>query len=579
MNAKYKNKVNFNNKTNFILTITINEIMKKNVLSILVTLLFLVSSSVLAQVEVTNYGDIPESRLAASRWEHFEWQDPGNWTTIDVTKEGIKPNSSEDIGQKLSDLIANGSGNRIFKFPAGTYNISSSVQINKSNVQILGAGKSTKFLLPGGNNPAVISIRGSIGGDYTMTANATRGANEIKLTSTNDIEVGTYIILSQAGSGVRDGDPETQIMMVTKKSGNTLTLDMNLGIPFFKDRTEIRRFGSSQNVKLSNFYLERTTMPTPQGNNPRSHNIELINARNVEISKVESNKAYSTHITLSRCTDVIVKENNIYGNYGGSGGTQGGVTMNFCTKIHVINNRTSDLRHHIVSQFGTNHCVIAYNRALAPYNAYQDIGQHNSKGCHNNLFEGNYGKQIFDDNNVNKGWGTRYTMWYRNHATDIIGCDHDSSDHNNIIGNELKSASQTAAISKGTDNLVGANIFSINAEGGTGNLVWKDIDSKAALPPSLFLKNKPDYVTRWPLYGPKASILSTNSFQENKTFTVYPNPSLSGIFQLNDVFEYQLYNLLGVLIVQEKSDKINLVKEPHGIYLLKIGTQNVKLIW
>ncbi|WP_299245962.1 Ig-like domain-containing protein [uncultured Aquimarina sp.] len=475
-----------------------------------------------AQIEVTDYGDIPENRLAASRWEHFEWKDPGNWNVIDVTKEGITPGSSSDIAPKLNNLINNGSGNRIFKFPAGTFYIRSNIDIKKSNIQLVGVGNATKFLCPGGNNPGAIRIRGSRSGNYKMSNNVSRGANKITLTSSSGISVGTYIILTQTGSGPRNSDPETQIVKVLSKNGNTVTLDMKLGIPFFKSRTTIQRFGMIQNIKLSNFYLERTSKPTPQGNNGRSHNIDLSNARNIEISNLELKKVLSTHITLFRCTDVIIRDNNIYGNYGGGGGKQYGVGINFSTKIHVINNRTSDLRHHIATQFGTDHCVIAYNRAEAPYNSYQDIGQHNSKGCHNNLFEGNYGREIMDDNNTNKGWGTRYTMFYRNYSKDIIGADHGDADHNNVIGNEFKRSSQSAVLAKGSDNFVGANIFGISGEGGNGNLVWKDLDPSAELPPSMFLKNKPSYVARWPLYGPEAN----NNPTENEPPTLsFASPS------------------------------------------------------
>lgn len=472
--------------------------------------LFFVALTGQAQIEVTNYGDIPLDRLSSGRWANYEWKGPGDWKVIDVTKEGIQPNSNEDIGQKLNDLMSKGNGHRIFKFPAGKFNFRSSVWISggKSNIQIIGEGNQTKFLFAGGENSPTIYIRGSKSGNYKMASDAKRLADKITLTNTDGIWVGAYIILTQNGSGPRPNDPETQTVKVIAKNGNTLTIDTKLGLTFEKSRTEVARFGTSLNVKLSNFYFERTSKPILSATNKRSFNIDIANAIDVEISNIEMNKTLSTHISLSRCTNVLIKNNNLYRTFGGSGGTGGGITMNFCSKIYVIGNRTSDMRHHIVTQFGTDHCVIAYNRAEAPYQSYQDIGHHNSKGCHNNLFEGNFGRQIYDDNNTKKGWGTRYNMWYRNHATEIIGASHAGSDNNNIIGNEFKSGNQGNAIAKGSNNFVGANIFGVNKEGGTGNLVWKDLKSGATLPASLFLKKRPSYsyVVRWPLYGPKATV-------------------------------------------------------------------------
>ncbi|WP_378181239.1 T9SS type A sorting domain-containing protein [Aquimarina sp. SS2-1] len=481
----------------------------KNIFSVIMKLSFalvLCMFQAFGQVEVTDYGDVPTGNLAASRWENFKWEDPGNWTVIDVTQEGIVPNSSADIAPKINNLINNGNGNRIFKFPAGTFYIRSDIRITENNIQIVGSGNATRFLSPGGVNSPSITIRGSrSNSNYDMADNASRGDTQIRLTGSSGISVGTYIILTQTENGPRPSDPETQIVQVIGKSGNILTIDTKLGLPFFKSRTKIQRFGAPKNVRLSNFYFERTSKPIVSDSDKRSDNIELINARNVEISNIESNKAFSTHISMSRCTKVIVRDSYVHGNYGGGGGTQGGITMHFSSKIYVINNRTANMRHHIMTQFGTDHSVIAYNRAEAPYNSYQDIGQHNSKGCHNNLFEGNYGRQIFDDNNINKGWGTRYTTWYRNHATDIIGADHGDSNNNNIIGNEFKKSSETAAIAKGSGNVVGANIFGIDREGGNGNLRWKDLNTGAELPSSMFLRDKPDYVNRWPLYGPDAT--------------------------------------------------------------------------
>ena len=67
--------------------------MKKLLFISLFSILF-ANQNARAQVEVTNYGDIPLERLAISRWQHFEWDGSGTWQTIDVTTKGITPNSS-----------------------------------------------------------------------------------------------------------------------------------------------------------------------------------------------------------------------------------------------------------------------------------------------------------------------------------------------------------------------------------------------------------------------------------------------------------------------------------------------------
>lgn len=477
----------------------------KNVLTLFLSALMLCLIDVKAQVEVTNYGDIPEAKLAISRWQNVKWDGSGNWTTIDVTTKGILPNKTVDIAPLVSQLISDGSGKRILKFPAGTFHIKSRLNISKSDIQIVGEGSSTKFLLEGGASPGGISAGGSKTGDYKLSNDVSRGENKVTFTNASGLNVGDYFLIKQAGSVTRAGasGDETQIFKVLAKSGNTLTLDMKFGIPFKKSSSSSQKLNYKTNLRFHDFYMEMTSKPT----GGKSDNMALNTVRNVEVSNIESNKALNTHVQVFRGREVILHDNNFYGNYGGGGGFQYGIKMNWCTNCHMINNVAANLRHHYATQYGSNHCVIAYNRALPPYNDYADYGQHNSKGCHNNLFEGNYGKEIYDDANPLKSWGTRYTMWFRNHATSKVGSENAYVENMNIIGNELKTGS--GGIKKGSpgeNTFAGANIVNINKEGGTGTMVWGDFSASSDIPASLFLKDRPSYVVRWPLYGPDATI-------------------------------------------------------------------------
>lgn len=481
--------------------------MRTNI-NFLIILFSLLALPLSAQVEVTTYGDIPEERLAPSRWQHFEWDGSGVWDTINVTSQGVLPDQPDDIAPIVNAIISNGSGKRILLFPAGTYQIKSRLNISKSDIQIVGVGSSTRFMLEGGDTPGYIYGGGARRNEYTLAADVARGDDKVTLNSTSGLIVGDYFIIKQAGSVTRPGasGDETQIFKITAKIGNTLTLDMKFGIPFYKASASVQELGYKQNLRLHNFYIEMTTKPTSD----KSDNIALNTIRNVEISNVESNKALNTHVQIFRAREVIFKENNFYGNYGGGGGFQYAIKMNWCTNCHIINNVAADLRHHYATQYGSDHCVIAYNRALPPYNDYADFGQHNSKGCHNNLFEGNYGSEIYDDANPLKSWGTRYTMWFRNHATSKVGSENAYVEYMNIIGNELTGGSSAIKTGNpGKYTLAAANIINIDGEGGTGTLLSGDLPADAAIPASLFLTEKPDYVDRWPLYGPQASDSST----------------------------------------------------------------------
>lgn len=449
--------------------------------------------------------DNSSNRHLDALWQNFKWDNSGKWETIDVTKFGIVSDLTEDIAPKVMDIINKGSGKRILKFPSGTFFINSRLEITKGDIQIIGEGRSTIFMLAGGAKSASITAQGKQEGMYKLATSVDRGSKDVTLTSTDGLTIGDYFVIEQKGSLTRPGPgvtgSETQIFRVIAKSGNTLSVDLKFGIPFLKEHAKISKINFLKNIRFHNFYIEMISEPT-EG---KSHNISFREVQNVEFSNIESNKALHTHIELSWSREVIFFQNNLYGNYGHAkeGGYQYGIKLNWCTNCYVINNRTSDLRHHYATQFGTNHCVIAYNRAEPPYNHYSDFGQHNSKGCHNNLWEGNYGAEIYDDDNPKKSWGTRYTTWFRNHAASKIGSESPYVEYMTIIGNELEGGSD--AIKKGPfgkNNFSGANMINVSEEGGKGTIIWNEIEEGVLIPASLFLNEKPSYLLKWPLYGP-----------------------------------------------------------------------------
>ncbi len=545
-----------------------------------ILLLLFSFSQLKAQTEVSGFGDIPPNRLSATKWQNFKWDSSGNWETIDVTKKGIVPDAGTDIAPKVMSIINNGSGKRILKFPAGTFQIKSRLKILKGDIQIVGEGNATKFMLQGGSNAGYITIFGNESGNYKLAVDASRGNSKVTLTSASGLNVGDYFIVKQGGSLVRpNADPpikgrETQIFKIIAKSGNELSLDMNFGIPFFKDHTSVLKMNFLKNIRFHNFYIERTSKTNGDGD----VNIYLRMLQNAEFSNIESKNALKTHIALFNSKDVLFFQNYLYGNYGCDfcGGYQYGISLVSCTQVNLINNRGSDLRHFFVSQFGTNHCVFAYNRAEAPYNQYGDIGQHNSKGCHNNLFEGNYGDEIFDDGNPRSGWGTRYTMWFRNHAITQIGSTSSYVEEMTIIGNEIESEDgERTGIRDGEvgvpgkNTFLGANILNVSAEGEGGNIVWGNMTAEGQIPASLFITEKPEYLNKWPLYGPPESTqLNVDVILEKKK-VLFPNPT-NGIVHLPELIKWKVFSVTGTLLNSGETNLIDLSNHKSGVYLICI---------
>ena len=75
-----------------------------------------------------------------------------------------------------------------------------------------------------------------------------------------------------------------------------------------------------------------------------------------------------------------------------------------------------------------------------------------------------------------------------------------------------------------------------------------------------------------------ANLLSAPNFNTDvKTFTIFPNPSQSGIVYFNRVADYELFDISGKKISEEKEAlTINTSNLSKGIYLIKTSEGIVK---
>ncbi len=64
----------------------------------------------------------------------------------------------------------------------------------------------------------------------------------------------------------------------------------------------------------------------------------------------------------------------------------------------------------------------------------------------------------------------------------------------------------------------------------------------------------------------------------NSKLIVFPNPSTDGKFNFNNEISYKVYDLFGNLIQNDKGDKSDLSSYSSGIYILNVGSKNIKLV-
>lgn len=453
-----------------------------------------------------DYGDIKEDYLPPSPWPVVEYKDPGDWTTIDVSKHGLKPDADVDAAKVVAKIIADTKGRRRLFFPKGTYTLKSNLVIEQGDIWLDGAGKGkTKFVLdfPKGKKINGISIKGRPGryspeeDPIPLASIPKRGDATVEVAGAHDFKVGDLVrVFHKVKDNRGYGFPRGQLSWITAVDGKTITLDLKIGADLAGE-CKIRREVPLMNVRVTNFSIERL-----RNSKMGDHNLMLVCCANAEVRNVESSKARTFNILLFGCRDVIVRDCLIHELWVRKGFNGYGVTAEWSTGINVVNNYGYDLRHNFELAWGTSYSVVAYNTTEGKY-SYADVGSHHADLGYCNLFEGNQGQDVVLD------WGeadsSAYTFMYRNKVSRRLGCYRPKRGKARwypvIIGNENTCEAPINMPRIGTQGAkhpyMGANIVQ-------GDLKQGDVPKGSDLPASLFLSAKPDYLEdkEWPLFGP-----------------------------------------------------------------------------
>jgi hypothetical protein len=491
--------------------------------------------------------DMDPSKLPPNGWQDVQWQNPGNWTTINVTGHGLPANSPAiDASQKVRDILANHpTGNLKLLFPSGTFYFKTDLAIARDNVIVEGAGRDfTRFeiAIPSGTSGGIrFAGSGYRRSDGTLepaipiTAPATLGANAVTVSAGNAslFPAGSHAIVysvrpinateNGTGSWAYDADwPDGlisfwgQIVQVTSSNSTSgvIGLSDKLGLDC-STSPRIRKLNVISNVGISGVFITRTINNTSTLN--PSANIGMTAVSNGYVSDIESDLCANQHINVARCRDVVVTRNKLRRSYSyGSGGVGYGVQLvEHTTRAKVTDNKLWELRHHIILQRGPNHCVVSYNSVEPPYKngTTTDNGTTYTAGgdtiCfhgffpHNNLIEGNmfYDSYVdFSDHGTGKrtGAGPRNT-WFRNRGQGWIGTNVWAGD-TNFTQNQLVMGN----IGNIYLNDISLHYSGANIPPGLGTPSWGNLPVNAILPPSLYLLTKPAFLAGrpWPLFGP-----------------------------------------------------------------------------
>jgi autotransporter-associated beta strand protein len=456
---------------------------------------------------------IDPARLPAEMWKNTQWNDPGGWTTIDVSTQGLPPNNTGiDASLQLSNIIATTSGRRRLYFPPGTYYFRTSYFIHNNNIWIDGAGASnTVFQLdaPGSANMQMGFSGSRLGSPVSVAGSIAAGDTTVTLADASAFAIGDIFQLYADNAPLTNGglaftsEIYSQNLKVMSINGNTLTADMKVLLDYPASYTPlVQRYRAVQNVKLSRLKIARVNQPTLEA----TYNYGFFYAYNCAVVQVESSFAGRDHFKFQNSKDCVIESNYVHDCWvQNTGGYGYGITLVSSTGCRISNNKLSKLRHHFI--LSGCHNVVSYNSVEVCYD-YNDIGFH-AAYAYMNLVEGNMFTESYADTSKD-GWPNVEpttgpgNMWFRNYASGKVGSIQSATRRQNVIGNIVGTL-----VTSGSDHYMGANLVAgVNKSypsswtGGTTN--WGVFSSSAVFPASLYLASKPAVLgnTPWPAFGP-----------------------------------------------------------------------------
>jgi autotransporter-associated beta strand protein len=466
---------------------------------------------------VANPLPIDPSRLPAQLWKNTQWVDPGGWTTINVTNQGLPANDTNiDAAVQIASIINSTSGRRRLYFPAGTYSFKSSLAINgKSDLWFDGDGRSnTVFRIdaPGSANAEIGFYGSSSGNPVNVLGSQEAGDITVTVADASTFNVGDLVQLYATNAPLVQGGLSFvthvygQMFKIAAINGNTLTMDMKVLLNYPSSYAPVvQRYNQIQNIKVSHLLISRVNEPTNQD----VSNLEFYDAYNCYVVQMESNFSQRHHIYFQNSKDCVIESNYVHDCFVHTTGGYGyGYGLVGSTGCRISDNKSTRLRHHIILQLGANYNVVSYNSIEVCYD-YNDMALH-AGYAYMNLFEGDMCQQSYADtskdgaSNVEPSTGPENT-WFRNYITQQVGCIQSATSLQNVIGDDAGSIS-----TNGSNHYVGANdvassqfTFGSPWPGGTVN--WGVFPTNVALPASLYLTNSPIFFnnnTPWPVFGP-----------------------------------------------------------------------------
>jgi hypothetical protein len=338
-----------------------------------------------------------------------------------------------DSVSTLNTQIAACTTGQVVQLQAGTYTISSQIQISKG-VSLRGASVDTTILdctaswhcVQMGDFPSAPS-------GINVTASVAKDATTITVASTTGLSVDDYIAIDQLNDGTEVVNDDTafgagecrsgagtrclgQIVKITAINSLVLSVTPSIHHAYTAGALDPEVWevtGVTTNAGIEDLTITRSNDPDGGYNN-----VKIVACAGCWVENIISDTPDFWHVDIDRAIWTEVRDSYFgFGTENTSGSAYGVVSNLFATDGLIENNIFEHLRHGMLVQNGATGNVYGYNYSFDCYQGEDWLATDiNSHGSHTafNLWEGNIGCKVYGDN---AHGSSSYNTVYRNHIT------------------------------------------------------------------------------------------------------------------------------------------------------------------
>lgn len=417
--------------------------------NIFLTRMALVSCLLLALPMLTHGQELPAERHFADAWRRAGTSPdvPYPDRVVSVEDFGAHTDGETNTIEAIQAALAALEGQPgIVYFPAGTYRLSSTLNLPEGVVLRGESPETTTLLFDNVNHCLAVSQRQTetfqpILGDARLHDAVVTVTNGRHFAVGDDVEIRIQNDPSWRTSRWAQHSVG-QITRVTGVDGNRLQLAHRLRLDYPQRlNPEIRKVQMIRHVGIENLLIRRLLVGTGQQRN-NMFTIQFRYAADSWVRGCELVNGFGGHVGIEFSSHIDVTGCYIHHAHDYDGGGSGyGVRLEYRTGDCLIeNNIFHTLRHAMLVQAGVNGNVFGYNYS---FNAYSDShgAEAGDLSLHGNypyanLFEGNIVEHIWMDNS--HGVNGPLNLFFRNRAArNGFNMTQPESHRQNIIGNEL----------------------------------------------------------------------------------------------------------------------------------------------